>query len=131
MNLEKKRVNVLTVLNVFAQQTSEKAMRELVTLFLSRTPPKLEQLNKAIDDLDFLLIEQVCHHLKSNCGFLGLQSLQDLLVQLEALAIKRDATLFHQIKRDLQLQFDDYALILNDVLQIRKESSQHESNPSY
>lgn len=131
MNQDNKRANVFTVLNVFAHQTSEKAMRELVNLFLSRTPPKLEQLYQALDELNFHLIEQISHNLKSNCGFLGLKNLQDLFIKLEAQALKHDASLFPDIKRDLQLQFNDYTLILNEVLLSRKEPSYHESNLSH
>lgn len=131
MNYEQKRAGVLGVLNVFAEQTSVKAMLELVRLYLSKTPPKIQDLQNAIDAKDFYVIEQVAHLLKSNSGFLGLTLLQDLLTELEQLAINQEAQRFPELKRDLELQMKDYTNILNEVLESRKEPLTYESDLSY
>lgn len=58
---------------------------ELVDLFVSDTPARLESLSKAVAGSDLRTIEEVAHSLKSSCGNLGAMGLSALFRDIEAL----------------------------------------------
>ncbi|HXD94444.1 MAG TPA: Hpt domain-containing protein [Bacteroidia bacterium] len=65
-------------------------IKEMISIFLSESPQEIQQLEKAITEVDFEKIRSTSHHMKSTIPFIGL----DLLIayelsQIEDLAIKK------------------------------------------
>lgn len=109
-------VVVLNQLALLTEATTQESTIEIVDLFLKSTPAKISTLSKAIEENDFLTIEFITHQLKSTCGYLGLQTLQEISTQLESAAICKTESCFGQLKNDLTLWYSQYSTILNHFL---------------
>lgn len=65
-------------------------LEELVSLYLSDTPPRLKDLVVALDGGDARGVEEIAHSLKSSSGNLGAAGLASLMRQIEALGRAHD-----------------------------------------
>ena len=58
---------------------------ELVDLFLSDTPPRMQAMEDALESGDAQGVEAAAHSLKSSCGNVGAKVLAELFQEIEAL----------------------------------------------
>ena len=58
-------------------------VHEMVQIFLTENPQKLEQLSKGLDKSDWDLIKNICHQLKSTYGTLGMKKQEQLAKDIE------------------------------------------------
>ena len=65
-------------------------IRELVELFRSRTPGKLNQVREALIARDAASVEQVAHALRSNCAMLGASRMAAAAGRMEEGAARGD-----------------------------------------
>ena len=65
-------------------------VRELVELFRSRTPGKLDQVRDALAAGDAASVERVAHALRSNCAMLGASGMAAAAARMEEAAAKGD-----------------------------------------
>ncbi|MFO7691604.1 MAG: Hpt domain-containing protein [Vicinamibacterales bacterium] len=80
-------------------------IRQLVELFRSATPGKLDQVREALAAGDAASIERVAHALRSSCGMLGASRMADAAARMEESAAKSDlaaaAAAFQDVERDV------------------------------
>lgn len=112
---------VIQHLKMLTEATSKKATQEIITLFLKNTPPKISTLNTAIDEANFTTIELVAHQLKSSCGYLGLNLLQDTFEKLEQAATKKESIELEKLKKALEIHYSKYSAFLNCYITPKKE----------
>lgn len=62
---------------------SPELQKEIIKIFLSQSPAQMDTLSKAASDKDWKTLSNISHTLKSTCGTLGLEKLQELCDQLE------------------------------------------------
>lgn len=65
-------------------------IRDLVELFRSRTPGKLDQVREALAAGDAASVEQVAHALRSSCGMLGASRMAAAAARMEEAAARGD-----------------------------------------
>lgn len=76
---------VIEGLRALESEDAPGIMNELVNLFLSDTPPRMEALAVALEQGDAKGIEEAAHSLKSSCGNLGAVGLSGIFKEIEAL----------------------------------------------
>jgi CheY-like chemotaxis protein/HPt (histidine-containing phosphotransfer) domain-containing protein len=67
-------------------------VREVVTLFIDDTPPRLATLREAVQRSDFLAIAREAHALKGSCAAVGASQMVAICMELEAGARANDAS---------------------------------------
>ncbi len=117
-------------LKMLTDATSKRATEEIIRLFLKNTPTKILTLTDALDHANFNTIEQVAHQLKSSCGYLGLNLLQDTCEKLEQAAIKKENMELEKFKKALTIQYPRYSAFLNRYITPRKVKKSHASRLS-
>ena len=65
-------------------------IRDLVGLFQTRTPEKLDRIRQAIAAGDAAAVREVAHSLRSNCGMLGAVAMADACGRVEDAAARAD-----------------------------------------
>lgn len=65
-------------------------IRDLVGLFLTRTPGKLDSVRRALAAGDAAAVREVAHSLRSNCGMLGAMEMAAACGRLEDAAARAD-----------------------------------------
>ena len=61
----------------------QKSIREMVRIYLEKTPPMFEIINKAIEDNELKMARLEIHSLKSNAKIFGIQKLSFMLDEIE------------------------------------------------
>jgi HPt (histidine-containing phosphotransfer) domain-containing protein len=108
-------------LDLLANATSVQATEEIIELFLKNTPSRVANMREALDHLDFVLIKNIAHQMKSSCGYLGLQDLQETFVQIETNANAKDFSHFDRYKSLLESQFAQGSSFLRQYLEQGKQ----------
>ncbi len=72
----------LTLLQEIADGSDEFIV-ESIDMFLQQTPPSLQDLNTAFDELDWAAAAAAAHKLKATLGFFGMLNSQALIQQIE------------------------------------------------
>jgi HPt (histidine-containing phosphotransfer) domain-containing protein len=65
-------------------------IRQLVELFLSNTPGKMDRIRQALAEGDAESVGQAAHALTSSCGMLGAAQLAGLFTRMEEAAARGD-----------------------------------------
>jgi HPt (histidine-containing phosphotransfer) domain-containing protein len=82
-------------------------IRELVELFRTRTPEKLERVRGALASGDSVTVREVAHSLRSNCGMLGAMAMSAACARMEDAAARADlaaaAAAFEEAEQHLPL----------------------------
>jgi len=65
-------------------------IQELVGLFRTRTPEKLDRIRRALDAGDAVAVREVAHSLRSNCGMLGAMAMSGACARMEDAAARGD-----------------------------------------
>ena len=65
-------------------------IRELVELFRTRTPEKLDRVRMALGAGDAVTVREVAHSLRSNCGMLGAMAMSGACARMEDAAARGD-----------------------------------------
>ena len=80
---------------------------ELVALFRTRTPEKLERVRLALGAGDVVTVREVAHSLRSNCGMLGAMAMSGACARMEDAAARGDlaaaAAAFQEAEQHLPL----------------------------
>ena len=83
------RVSNLNYLNELAKGKTE-FVKEMIDIFLVDNQEEIENLEKNIQNKDYLLIKEVAHKMKSTIAFVGLDHLiENELTEIEQLAIEK------------------------------------------
>ena len=90
---------------------------ELVQLFLSNAPRRLDQIRDAVARADGQALENVAHTLKSNCAMLGASRLASMCADLERLG---EAGALAETSRILQHVEAEFVKVQRALEQIRK-----------
>lgn len=83
----------------------DKLLREMIDLFLTHAPARLESALSARDASDVEGIERAVHSLKSTAGNLGGRAVQHLAEEIEALAADRRFEAAAALLPELELRF--------------------------
>ena len=79
-------------------------IRQLVSLFESRTPQKMDRIRRALADADTAAVCAVAHALKSNCGMLGAARMADACGTMEEAAARADLSAAAEAFREAEEQ---------------------------
>ncbi len=80
-------------------------LQELVELFLTDVPLRLESLRVAIAAASALEIRSEAHGLKGSCGNLAAKGMQKLMADMESLAVKNELTTIPNLMRAAETEF--------------------------
>ncbi|MEO6903478.1 MAG: Hpt domain-containing protein [Bacteroidia bacterium] len=64
-------------------------VKQMITIFINQTPAAIEQLEKSLISKDFLTLNAVAHKIKPSFSFVGINSLQAKLEELEKNALQQ------------------------------------------
>jgi hypothetical protein len=92
---------------------------DVITIFLEQTKKKIEELQNAIKDEDYLLIEKTAHFLQSSFSMMGL-SYYDDISKLEMMATQKEkitaiSTLFKSITPSYRASIREFEFILKKL----------------
>ncbi|MCB0737842.1 MAG: response regulator [Bacteroidetes bacterium] len=76
-------------------------MKQLIDIFLKRTPEYITELKTAIDQQDWDYIKMMAHKLKPTFTYVGLEHLTQKVGSIEDFAIKKDIMTIHEIMEDV------------------------------
>ncbi len=68
------------------RELGDEVATELMTLFLSDTPPRLEELRRLAGESDRRLLARLAHSLAGSCSIFGLEKMRELGLKLESVA---------------------------------------------
>lgn len=103
-------------LRSLTESISFEATLEIIELFFTDTPEKLEALNKAIDQKDCKTAQQLAHQLKSSSGYLGLSVLQKILEEVEIVAQEKEPLNLIILKQPMNLIYEESVKYLKAYL---------------
>lgn len=66
----------------------ESFVKQMITIFVNQTPSAIEQLEKSLLDKDFATLKAVAHKMKPSFSFVGVNSLQEKITELEKNALQ-------------------------------------------
>lgn len=69
------------ILSDFAEDVE---MQELIQLFVSEMPGRIEEMERAYDDADFELVRRIAHQLKGACAGYGFPMIGEAAAALES-----------------------------------------------
>jgi len=67
---------------------SSEFINQMITIFLEQTPKAIQTMEQAVEKGDWMALRAAAHKMKPSFGFMGIKSLKELIVQLEAEAEK-------------------------------------------
>jgi HPt (histidine-containing phosphotransfer) domain-containing protein len=108
--MDRDKVTNLDYLEELAKGNTE-FIEDMISIFLAENPEELRELELAILQKDFELIQSVSHHMRSTISFVGLDPLVgNDLSEIEKWAIKKEqieniTVLFAKIKEVCQKAF--------------------------
>ena len=68
----------------------ESFVQEMVNSFIEKTPEIIEQINQANEDEDWQEVANLAHKLKPNLAFMGMDSLKNLILEIETNAKNKE-----------------------------------------
>lgn len=87
-------------------------IRQLVDIFLKRTPEYMKELKAAVDNKDWTQIKTMAHKVKPTFTYVGMGSFTNKVGSIEDYAIKKDIDTIYKIMDevwdDCQLAFDEF-----------------------
>jgi HPt (histidine-containing phosphotransfer) domain-containing protein len=72
----------LTLLQEIADGSDEFIV-ESIDMFLQQTPPSLQDISNALDEMDWATVAAAAHKMKATLGFFGMLNSQALVQQIE------------------------------------------------
>jgi HPt (histidine-containing phosphotransfer) domain-containing protein len=89
-------------LSKFIRMGGNELALELVDRFLKEAPERLAKACEALARGDCVPVEEHCHRLASDSGWLGAKAFQKLASRAEVLAIEKDAGQLHGVLVELE-----------------------------
>lgn len=87
-------------------------IRQLVDIFLKRTPEYMDELRNAIETKNWAQIKTMAHKVKPTFTYVGMSSFTDKVGSLEDYAINKDIdsieTILEEVWDDCQMAFDEF-----------------------
>jgi HPt (histidine-containing phosphotransfer) domain-containing protein len=115
--LKSEIIDLSSIKNFFSDD--KELLVELISVFINDTKPKVDILEKNINQLDFSEVQSISHFFKSSFGLMGINCL-DEIDQLEKLAIKKENPKLIQDKLSTVIKVTnnsivEYRAILNKI----------------
>ena len=115
--LKSEIIDLSSIKNFFSDD--KELLVELISVFINDTKPKVDILEKNINQLNFSEVQSISHFFKSSFGLMGINCL-DEIDQLEKLAIKKENPKLIQDKLSTVIKVTndsivEYRAILNKV----------------
>ena len=85
---------------------NEGLLRELWGIFINDAPGQMENLKKAIDTSNLLLIERYAHSLKGASASLGAKLMNEQAYKIETIARNKSLDNIHLLLEDLENEFE-------------------------
>lgn len=79
----------------------EKFMKQLIEIFLKRTPEYMEDLNHAVEKQDWTMIKMMAHKVKPTFTYVGMDEFTNKVGSIEDYAIKEDISSIKKIMREV------------------------------
>ena len=87
-------------------------IRQLIEIFLKRTPEYMEELNKAVKAKDWARIKMMAHKVKPTFTYVGMEAFTEKVGSIEHMSIKKDIVGIQSIMSEVwdkcQLAFDEF-----------------------
>ena len=100
--------------------SDEEFMKQLIEIFLKRTPEYMDELNRAVEKQDWTMIKMMAHKVKPTFTYVGMDEFTHKVGSIEDFAIKEDMAsirrIMHEVWEDCQRafrEFEDLASKLN------------------
>lgn len=91
-------------------------MRQLIEIFLKRTPEYVADLREAVESKNWNKIKMVAHKLKPTFTYVGMEKFTERVGSIEDYAMQKDLDRIHEIMEDVwadcQIAFDEYRDLL-------------------
>ena len=115
--LKSEIIDLSSIKNFFSDD--KELLVELISVFINDTKPKVDILEKNINQLNFSEVQSISHFFKSSFGLMGINCL-DEIDQLEKLAIKKENPKLIQDKLSTVIKVTnnsivEYRAILNKI----------------
>lgn len=81
--------------------SDEEFMKQLIEIFLKRTPEYMRELNIAIEKQDWTMIKRMAHKVKPTFTYVGMDEFTDKVGSIEDYAIKEDMDSIHRIMEEV------------------------------
>ena len=96
-----------------------KFMRQVIEIFLKRTPEYMKELRAAVKDKDWKNIKMMSHKLKPTFTYVGMEDFTELVGSIEQYAVKKDLdtinSIMTEVWEDCQLAFDEFKDFLSTI----------------